>query len=73
MGTFGDDSSQLGEETLTFEDVDAYRDEVEALAACVLDGAEPVVSLADSRGNAATLEALARPPGTAGPCVCSGK
>jgi len=56
-GTFGDASS-LEEETLTYENVNAYRDEVEAMVACILEGAEPVVSLADSRGNAAALEAL---------------
>jgi predicted dehydrogenase len=57
-GTFGDAASECEEETLTYENVDAYQYEVEALAACVLDGARPVVSLADSRGNIATLEAL---------------
>ena len=41
-----------------FENVNGYQHEVEAVVACVLDGAEPVVSLADSRGNVATLEAL---------------
>jgi predicted dehydrogenase len=38
--------------------VNAYQHEVDALAACILDGAEPVVPLADSRGNVAALEAL---------------
>jgi predicted dehydrogenase len=58
VGTFGDASSELDEEILTYENVNGYQHEVEAMAACVLDGAEPVVSLADSRGNVATLEAL---------------
>jgi predicted dehydrogenase len=57
-GTFGDNFSPSEEETLTYENVNGYQNEVEAMVACVLDGAEPVVSLADSRGNAATLEAL---------------
>lgn len=57
-GTFGDASSQLEEETLTYEQVNGYQDEVEAMVACLLEGAEPVVSSADSRGNVATLEAL---------------
>jgi predicted dehydrogenase len=58
IGTFGDDSSRFEEETLAFENVNAYRDEFEAMVACVLVGAGPVVPLADSRGNVATLEAL---------------
>jgi predicted dehydrogenase len=48
------------EEWLAVEDVDAYLCEVEAMADCVLEGAEPVVSLSDSRGNVATLNALHR-------------
>lgn len=58
VGTFGDALPQFEEETLTYENVNAYQDEVEAMVACILDGAGPVVSLADSRGNVATLEAL---------------
>jgi predicted dehydrogenase len=58
LGTFGDDSSRFEEETLTYENVNGYRNEVEAVAACVLDRAVSVVSLEDSRGNAATLESL---------------
>jgi predicted dehydrogenase len=58
LGTFGDALPQFEEETLTYDNVNAYQHEVEAMAACVLDGAEPIVSLADSRGNVATLEAL---------------
>ena len=57
-GTFGDASSQLEEETLTYENVNAYQAEVEAMVASVLKETEPVVSLADSRGNIAALEAL---------------
>jgi predicted dehydrogenase len=57
-GTFGDASSQMEEEVLTYEAVDAYRDEIEAVVACLLDGAAPMVPLADSRANIAALEAL---------------
>jgi predicted dehydrogenase len=57
-GTFGDAVSHFDEETVTYEDVQAYHDEVEAIAACILDGAEPVVSLRESRGNVAALQAL---------------
>jgi D-xylose 1-dehydrogenase (NADP+, D-xylono-1,5-lactone-forming) len=58
LGTFGDASAQLEEEILTYENVNGYQHEVESMVACVLDGAEPVVYLADSRGNVATLGAL---------------
>jgi predicted dehydrogenase len=47
-----------GEELMPVVDVDPYLCEVEAMADCVLDGAEPVVSLSDSRGNVATINAL---------------
>lgn len=59
-GTFSDSVSQLDEETLTYENVNGYRHEVESMEACLLDGAEPVVSLAESRGNVAAVEALRR-------------
>jgi predicted dehydrogenase len=59
-GTFGDSSAPPEEEILTYEDVNGYQDEVEAMVTCVLDGVPPVVSLDDSRGNVATLEALSR-------------
>jgi predicted dehydrogenase len=58
LGTFGDTEPQFDEEILTYENVNGYRHEVEQMVACVLDGAEGVVTLADSRGNVATLEAL---------------
>src|SRR5262249_31225333 len=57
-GTFGDASSPFEEETLIYENVNGYQHEVEAMVACILDGAKPIVSWADSRGNIATLEAL---------------
>ncbi len=58
LGTFGDAWSQFEEEILTYDNVNGYQHEVEAMVACILDGATPIVSLADSRGNVATLEAL---------------
>jgi predicted dehydrogenase len=58
-GTFGDSAADLVSETLTYENVNGYRNEVEAMAACVLDGASLVVPLTDSRGTIAALEALA--------------
>ena len=47
-----------GEELVTLEDVDAYLCEVEAMADCLLEGAAPPYSLAESRGNVATISAL---------------
>jgi predicted dehydrogenase len=69
QGTFSD-SAAVTNETLTYENVNAYRDEVAAMAACVLEGAAPVVPLAESRGNVAALEALSRSAREGGPqCI----
>ncbi|HLJ11196.1 MAG TPA: Gfo/Idh/MocA family oxidoreductase, partial [Planctomycetaceae bacterium] len=57
-GTFSDSAAEVDEETLTYEDVNAYACEVDALVDSILDGAEPMVPLSDSRGNAAALAAL---------------
>jgi len=57
-GTFSDGASQIDEETLTFENIDAYRNEIDAMIACILDGTPPVVPLEDSRGTIAALNAL---------------
>lgn len=46
------------EETLTFDAIDPYLCEVEAMEACVLDGADPVVPLALSRQILRTVLAL---------------
>ncbi len=55
--TFGDNIEELVE-TFTFEGRSAYHCQVDAMAANILDGAPPVISLEDSRGNVATLVAL---------------
>jgi len=55
--TFGDSGVHLMD-TFTSEGRSAYYHEVESMAACILDGAPPVISLDDSRGNVATLVAL---------------
>jgi hypothetical protein len=47
-------------EAVAVESVDQVRSEVDDLAAAILDGTEPRVSLAFSRGNVATLVALDR-------------
>ncbi len=57
-GTFGDSPSTVEEELVTYDNVNAYENEIEAMVASILDGAEPVVPLSDSRGNVATLAAL---------------
>ena len=56
--TFGDSKDQLAEETLTYQNNDAYQDEVDGMVACVLDGASPSLSLDQSRGNIAAVGAL---------------
>ena len=56
--TFGDSAAGIEEQTITYEKPNAYQSELEAAEASILDGDEPVISLADSRGNAATLAAL---------------
>ena len=55
---FGDSKGHLEEETLVYQGIDAYQCEVDAMVASILDGARPVLSLADSRGNIATLVSL---------------
>lgn len=47
-----------GEELLPVEGIDPYLCEVQAMEACVFDGAAPVVPLAESRGNVAAITAL---------------
>ena len=58
--TFGDGLGNRRTERRVFADVNAYQDEVESMAATVLDGADPVVTLQDSRANAAAITALYR-------------
>lgn len=55
--TFGD-VADIEEQTSTYEKPNAYQCELEAVEASILDGDDPVISLQDSRGNAATLAAL---------------
>lgn len=58
--TFGDGLGNRRTERKVFAEVDAYQDEVESMAATVLDGADPVVTLEDSRANVAAITALCR-------------
>jgi predicted dehydrogenase len=55
------------EEPLTFGEPDPYRCEVAAMEACVLDGADPVVSLVTSREILVTTLALHRSAATGVP------
>lgn len=50
----------MSDDFIDVEHVNAYACEVEALNACVLDGAEPGMPLAESRDVVATIEALYR-------------
>ena len=58
--TFGDGLRNRRAERKVYAGVNAYQDEVESMAATVLDGAEPVVTLEDSRANVAAVTALYR-------------
>ncbi len=58
--TFGDGLGNRRTERRVFTEVNAYRDEVESMAATLLDGADPVVTLEDSRANVAAITALYR-------------
>jgi predicted dehydrogenase len=57
--TFGDSREELAE-TYAFEGRSAYHEEVDAMAAAILDGQPPTIGLDDSRGNVATIVALYR-------------
>jgi D-xylose 1-dehydrogenase (NADP+, D-xylono-1,5-lactone-forming) len=58
--TFGDGMDHQKMDAQTFENTNAYQDEIDSMVASILDGAPPVVSLADSRKNTATVTALYR-------------
>ena len=58
--TFSDDIRYRTKQTLSSENINAYQDEVNSMVNTVCDGADPVISLADSRDNIATLDALCR-------------
>jgi len=47
-----------GRQEVPVEDIDPYLCEVRQMADCVLEGADPLISLADSRNNVATINAL---------------
>ena len=58
--TFADAADANATETITYDDVNAYQDEIDSMTESVLDGAPPVITLTDSRENAQTLNALCR-------------
>ena len=47
-------------ETITYDDVNAYQDEIDSMTESVLIGAPPVITLTDIRENAQTLNGLCR-------------
>jgi predicted dehydrogenase len=59
-GTFGDNPPEQKPETLAYENVNAYQDMLDSMVSSILDGTEPVITLEDSRDNAAAVEALYR-------------
>lgn len=56
--TFSDSMEGHTTDTKTYENINAYQCEVDSMVESVLDGAEPVISLADSWKNIATIVAL---------------
>ena len=58
--TFSDSLDNVEQQDITYGNVDSYRDQIDAVTAMILDGADPVVTVADSRGNAAAVAALYR-------------
>ena len=56
--TFSDSMEGHTTDTKRYENINAYQCEVDSMVESVLNGAEPVISLADSRNNVATIVAL---------------
>ena len=56
--TFSDGMDGRMTDTKTYQNINAYQCEVDSMVESVLDGAEPVISLADSWKNVATIVAL---------------
>jgi len=55
---FGDGMDHQATVTQTYENTNAYQDEIDSMVASILDGIPPVISLDDSRKNTATVVAL---------------
>ena len=58
--TFSDDIRYRTTQLISTDNINAYQDEVNSMVNTVCGSAEPVISLADSRDNAVTLDALCR-------------
>ena len=56
--TFSDSIEGHTTDTRTYENMNAYQCEIDSMVESVLNGAEPVISLADSWNNIATIVAL---------------
>ncbi|HZQ06062.1 MAG TPA: Gfo/Idh/MocA family oxidoreductase [Anaerolineae bacterium] len=57
-GTFNDSAGEVEIGTQTFENANAYQDEIESMASSILDGAPPKIPLTDSWNNIAVIVAL---------------
>jgi hypothetical protein len=57
-GTFSDTVGNVEQGSMTFDDVNAYQDQVTSMVSSILDGKPPTLSLADSRSNTAVVVAL---------------
>lgn len=58
IGTFGDTVDNVQHGTRTFENVNAYQDEVDSMVSSILDGTPPKIPLTDSYNNTAVINAL---------------
>lgn len=58
IGTFGDTVDNVQHGTHTFENVNAYQDEVDSMVSSILDGTPPKIPLTDSYNNTAVINAL---------------
>ena len=65
--TFSDSVEGHTTDTKTYKDMNAYQCQIDSMVESVLDGAEPVISLADSWKNVATIVALHQSAQTGNP------
>jgi predicted dehydrogenase len=56
--TFGDNMQRQVTSIHTYDNVNAYQDELDSMVASILDGSAPAIPLPDSRGNVAAIVAL---------------
>ena len=56
--TFGDDTQRQDTSLHTYENVNAYQDEMDSMVASIVDDAPLTIPLSDSRRNVAVIVAL---------------